>query len=238
MIVSSGLIARTRLLSLALVATVALGACSHNNPDRLVVEYSYLEEREIHRSFTEDGLLLEEFDINEDGAIDNRTYSQPLDRWGEPLEDLEEFTPFTLPRTRLVRRELDLNHDGNVDLIKHYDTKGVILREEIDSDFSGGIDRITHFSNGLIARRELDVDENGVFEERRFYIRGKIFRVEIDEDQDGQTEYWQFYTDGVLTRAGRDIDGDRVIDEWLQEADLATLRARERQRIEEGETPE
>lgn len=230
MIVSSSVITTLRGLRLSLLFVAGFAGCNHNNPDRVVVDYVYLEERETHLSFTEDGLLLEEFDVNKDGVIDNRAYSQPLDRFGEPLESLEGYTPSTLPRSRMVRREIDLNHDGLVDLVKHYDFKGQILREEVDSDFSGVVDRITHFSNGFVARRELDVDENGIFEERRFYIRGKIFRVEFDENQDGQTEYWQFYTDGVLTRAGKDIDGDRVIDEWLQETDLATLREMERRR--------
>ena len=236
MIVSKLALSSSMLLVCAAAATLA--SCARSNPDRVTVDYEYLEERDIHSSFTEDGLLLEEFDIDRDGVIDNWVFSQPLDEHAEPLTDLTDYSPLTLPQTRLVRREIDLNFDGDIDLIKHYDYRGQLLREEVDSDFSGTFERTTHFTDGIVVRRELDLDENGVQEERRFYIHGKIFRVEMDEDQDGKTDYWQFYTDGVLTRAGHDRDGDGVIDEWLQEHDLSTLRAMERHRNEPaGETP-
>lgn len=217
-----------KLLSGAALAFATFSGCAKNNPNRVIIEHEYLEEREIHISFTEDGLILEEFDINQDGHLDNWAYSEPQDRYGEPLSDLQEYTPSTVPRHRLVRREIDLNFDGQVDLIKFYDFKGQVSRENVDSDFTGFFERVSYFNSGTVVRREIDLDENGVWEERRHYVQGKIFRVEIDENQDGKVDYWQFYTDGVLTRAGYDRDGDNIIDEWLQEYDLATLRARER----------
>lgn len=227
------------LFSLACVAGAALAGsagCAHNNPERVEVSYHYLEERDIHRSFTDEGLLLEEYDINSDGEIDNWTYSQPLSKHGEPipLEDLSQYSPTTLPSYRLLRRELDINFDGSLDIIRHYDAQGKVAKDEVDSDFNGKIDRVVQYSKGVITRRSIDADEDGYFEEIRHFIKGKLFRVEKDTNNDGQTNYWQFFDEGVLSRAGFDHDGDRIIDEWLQAGDLA----RARQDIQKSEEEE
>lgn len=197
--------------------------CSKQNPPRLEVSHVYLEEREIQRFFTEDGLLLETYDINRDGAIDNFAFSQPLSRHGDELtlEELDEFTPDTLPNFRLVRRELDMNFDGNIDFVRHYDGRGQVTKDEVDTDYDGGFDRIVHYNNGLISRREIDADGDGYFEEVRYFIKGQIFRIEKDTTNSGQANYWQFFEEGQLVRAGFDHDGDRVIDEWQLAEQLA-----------------
>lgn len=200
--------------------------CSKQSYERVERSVVYLEELSIQRNFTDEGLLLEEFDINRDGNVDNYSYSQPLDKYGDPLEDLTGYTPYTLPNYRLVRRELDLNFDGETDFIRHYDVRGNIARDEVDTNFNGVIDRTVSYSNGVVTRRDIDGDENGHVEEIRYYVTGKLFRIERDENQDGQTDYWQFFTEGVLTRAGYDHDGDRVIDEWILSSQLGALRDR------------
>lgn len=229
---------RTSFFVLPAAALLAAGALlSHtgcaNNPARVETSVHYLEERDIHRSFTEEGLLLEQFDINRDGVIDNFSYSQPLSRHGEELsvEELAEFTPTSLPDYRLVRRELDINFDGKIDFIRHYDVRGGIDKDEVDTNYNGIVDRVVRYSNGIITRREIDADEDGYFEERRHFVKGQIFRIEKDTTGNGQPDYWQFYEEGVLTRAGFDTDGDRVIDQWLVAAELQRAQ-RETQRDE------
>lgn len=225
------------MTGLAVCSASLMAGCAKNQPERVEVSYHYLEEREIHRSFTDAGLLLEEYDINEDGTIDNRTYSQPLSRHGEPLslQDLANYTPSNLPNFRLVRRELDINFDGVTDFVRHYDERGGIAKDQIDSNFNGTVDRIVHYSKGTVTRRDVDADEDGYFEEIRYFVKGQLFRVEKDTTGSGQANYWQFFIDGVLNRAGYDHDGDRVIDEWLMAADL--VKAREAAAREEAAEP-
>lgn len=220
---------RSALLFCGLVgvgSSVMGTGCSKQSPPRVERSVVYLEELSIQRSFTADGLLLEEFDINRDGIVDNYSYSQPLDKYGDPLEDLSGYTPYSLPNFRLVRRELDLNFDGKTDFVRHYDVRGNIARDEVDTDFNGAYDRVAYYSSNVITRRDIDADENGVIEESRFYVSGQLFRIERDENQDGQTDYWQFFNEGVLTRAGYDRDGDRIIDEWLISSQIGALRDR------------
>lgn len=217
------------------------GACSKQNHERLEVEYVEAQVSAVEREFTEDGLLKESFDIHRDGTHDSWLFSRPLDEDGALIapEDLADYRPRDISRKRSVRREIDVDGDGNIDLIRYYDEQGNVNKDEVDSNFDGNIDRVIYYKDGVINRREIDADRDGVFEEVRQYIKGEIFRVERDTNGDGQPDFWMFFKDGKLERAGVDLNGNLAIDEWLITQDLERIEREfeDSEREEEETTP-
>lgn len=227
---------RTAAVGLASAFLLFGGACSKQKHDRVEVEYVDAHVSGVERAFSADGLLKESFDVHEDGFHDSWAYSLPLDEDGVliPREELVDYRPQDITRKRPVRREIDVNGDGEIDLIRHYDEHGNVNKDEVDSNFDGSVDRVIYYRDGVIIRRAIDADRDGVFEEVRQYIKGEIFRVERDTNNDGQPDFWMFFKDGKLERAGVDLSGNLVIDEWLVTQDLKRIE----KEIEDSEREE
>lgn len=219
-----------------MMASVILGACGAKQPERVEVLYVNAHENEVRQEFTDDGLLKESFSVRREKHEDSWYYSQPLDDDGAVISqaNLQELRPSDISKKRPVRRELDLNGDGRIDLVRLYDEDGKLKSDEVDSDFDGTFDRILYYRDAHITRREIDADQDGRFEEVRQYIKGALFRVERDTTGDGKPDFWMFFKEGVLERAGIDVDGDGIIDEWLISKDLRRIE-KEIQRSEEQE---
>lgn len=233
---------RKAYFSAALIAATALwSGCGAKQPERVEILYVDAHESEVRQEFTQDGLLKESFAVRRKNHEDSWYYSQPLDEDGAaiPMEDLQELRPADISKKRPVRRELDLNGDGEVDLVRTFDNEGKLKMDEVDADFDGVFDRILYYRDGQITRREIDVDQDGKFEEVRQYIKGTLFRVERDTNGDGTTDSWMFFKEGVLERAGVDIDGDGVIDEWLISKDLRRVEkeVQDSEREEDARAP-
>ena len=208
-----------RVPSLLLIAAggLALSACAgRNTPPSRSVTVVYTDARMIERAFTDDGLLLERYDVNNDGVIDNYVYLQPMDDYDMDLQDLTGLMPYEIENVRVVRKEIDVNFDGTIDVIRFYNRRGVPFREELDTNFDGNVDRRNYYDGDRLVRREIDTNGDGTFDERRHYAEGELFRVERDTTGDGQSDTWQFYERTQLVRVGRDLDGDGVIDAWQQ----------------------
>lgn len=211
--------------SAALIAAAwTMNACGTSH-ERVEVSYVDAHHSDVAREFTSEGLLKESFSVRREGVEDSWYYSQPLDEDGARLEGeaLAEYRPADVPQKRPVRRELDLNGDGAVDLIREYDDEGKLKRDTIDTDFNGHFDRVLFYRDAKISRREIDSDQDGEFEEVRQYIKGELFRVERDTNGDGAPDFWIFYKDGAVDRAGVDLDADGVIDEWLISSELRSI---------------
>ncbi len=114
------------------------------------------------------------------------------------------------------RREIDLNHDGKIDVIRLYGPDEKLSREEFDLDYDGKIDVVSIYDRGLLVRQELDQNRDGRFEAVRYYERGKLVRREVDEHGRQKPNRFEFYEQGELDRVGLDRDGDGVIDLWEQ----------------------
>lgn len=166
------------------------------------------------RVFTAEGLLLNASDINLDGRPDNFEFFAVLDANGEQIFEFEDLSPYDTLNLRIVRKEIDVNFDGSVDVVRTYNRQQELTREELDVNFDGSVDFINHFEDSVIVRRQIDNDNDGVFEETRFYREGALYRVEKDTDGDFIPDYWEFYLDGTLARIGRDFDADGIIDNW------------------------
>ncbi len=120
----------------------------------------------------------------------------------------------------LIRKEIDLNRDGKIDVISYFDDEGRLEKEEMDGDYDGVFDWTDHYQDGYRVMSEYDTDYDGVANVWKYYIRNddgsqpRLDRKERDTDGDGMVDVWErFNTDGEVIRTGRDTDGDGKMDE-------------------------
>ena len=128
-----------------------------------------------------------------DTKVDGAETVQLLDLNGDGKADVWKVSvklPGSGDKAMLVRKDLDVNFDGRVDIRRHYDTSGEVEREEMDLDFDTRVDAV------------------------HFYRKGALYMSEIDMAFDGRTDVWKFYDDGELVRKERDLDGDSTVDSW------------------------
>lgn len=117
---------------------------------------------------------------------------------------------------RLVRKELDLNWDGRVDISRTYTENEQVESEKIDLDFDGKIDQVNFYEKGVIVRKERDIGYTGKPNTWIFYEKGKIVRKERDNDGDGKIDYWEYWENDQVDRVGEDLDGDGNVDRWTK----------------------
>ena len=117
-------------------------------------------------------------------------------------------------RGPLVCKQVDLNKDGRVDLVTHFDSEGDIEAENADMDFDGRFDILAHYKNGSIVREDQDTNYDGQADVSKFYEGKNLARVEIDRDQDGVVDTWEYYEGGKLDRIGYDTTGSGKVDRW------------------------
>ena len=157
-------------------------------------------------------------------APEERVTQYDLHHTGKP--DVWEYTVTTSdaegkPVDRLVRREMDMNGDGRVDLVTWFDEHGQPEKEALDLDFDGRADQVNTFEDGRIARKERDFDGDGHPDEIELYEKGQKVRVERDTNRDGRIDTWEYFENGRLARTGEDTDGDGKIDRWTTPPDAA-----------------
>lgn len=120
-------------------------------------------------------------------------------------------------RDRMVRKELDINWDGRVDITTYYDARGEREREAMDLDFDGKVDSVFFYEKGVSVRKERDLDGDGRTDEWLYYERGKLARKERDSNGDGRVDYWQYWENDHIDRIGEDLDGDGNVDKWSRD---------------------
>ena len=145
-----------------------------------------------------------EFDLNGDKKPDVWTYT------------VKAKTPEGKDYDRLVRKELDINWDGKVDIARSYDAKEQIESERLDLDFDGKVDQVNYYEKGVIVRKESDLNSSGKFSLWRFYEKGKLVRKERDTNGDGKVDYWEYWEGDQVDRVGEDLDGDGNVDKWTK----------------------
>lgn len=132
-------------------------------------------------------------DINEDGVADQWTLSQGGEK----------------------RIERDLNFDGSVDMWQYPDSAGQIVEEEMDLDLDGNVDLVVFYKDGTITRKELSTDFSGLFTIVKYYDgKGALLRVERDDDADGDIDIWEYYENNQRIRVAWDNDDDGTPDEF------------------------
>ncbi len=145
-----------------------------------------------------------EFDLNKDGKPDVWTYTVA----GKSADgkDIDQ----------LVRKELDINWDGKVDISRTYDDKELISIERLDLDFDGRIEITNFYEKGVRVRSERDLAAAGKPSEWVYYEKGKVVRKERDSNGDGKVDYWEYWEGDQVDRVGEDLDGDGNVDKWIK----------------------
>ncbi len=148
-----------------------------------------------------------EFDLNGDKKPDVWTYTRMVA--GPDGKEVE----------RVVRKELDINWDGKVDISRLYDEREQVSRESLDLDFDGKIDQVIFYEKGVVVRKERDLSSQGKPSLWVFYEKGQIARKERDTNGDGKVDYWEYWENNQVDRIGEDLDGDGNVDKWTKNPD-------------------
>ena len=117
---------------------------------------------------------------------------------------------------RLVRKELDINFDGRVDIVRFYDEREQLSKELMDLDFDGKIDQANYYEKGLLVRKERYLGAHGKPDEWVYYEKGHIVRKERDLHGSGKVDYWEYWEGDQVDRVGEDLDGDGNVDKWTK----------------------
>jgi hypothetical protein len=115
----------------------------------------------------------------------------------------------------LTCKQVDLNHDGRVDIVYYYDQGGAqSTLEEFDLDFDGQFDLTVYYVNGKKVREEMDSNYDKRPDLWKYYEDEKLVRIERDTDYNGKIDEWQYYEGGKLDRIGYDTTGSGRVDRW------------------------
>jgi hypothetical protein len=114
----------------------------------------------------------------------------------------------------LTCKEVDLNHDGKVDLVYYYDDKGVVSMDQADTDFDGKFDMTVYYANGKKVRMEFDTNFDGRPDVWKYFEDEKLVRQERDTNNDGKVDEWEYYEAGKLDRIGYDTTGNGTVNKW------------------------
>ena len=154
----------------------------------------------------EDGLIVERYTLDDDDKPDVVKY---FEEYPDPEDE-------SVIKRRLRKKEVDVNSDGTIDIVRMYNKAGTPTQEKIDVDLDGNADAVNYFDNGDLVKKEVLSKDGSDVVETRFYTDGKILRVERDLNEDDKVDYWEYYEQGSLDRIGRDIDADGRADSWTR----------------------
>ncbi len=150
--------------------------------------------------------IIKKYDTNRDKKPDRFTIFEKV-KDGEP---------------RIFAKQMDLNSDGKIDVWRFYDKKGSVMKEELDVDFDGNVDEVDFYLNGIIIRRELDSQFDEKTDIWKYYDeKGNLNRLEEDQNYDGTPDYWEYYANNVITRIEKDTDMDGKADIFKRQGDIS-----------------
>ncbi len=141
------------------------------------------------------------FDDDNDGNIDRIAFDDDGD--GTP-DRINHYAIDDDGTARVIRRDSDLDDDGNIDRTVHLNADGRWERVELDADDDGTIDRIDHYSFAAdgtrsLTRTDFDTDGDGTTDRSEAYIYdgdGNRIRTRFDDDNDGNIDRIAFDDDG------------------------------------------
>ena len=111
------------------------------------------------------------------------------------------------PGQLLIRKEMDLNGDGKVDLWRWYGTTATIEKEALDLDFDGKVDEIIFFDDKGVPGEEGEaLNFDGKPNLWKYYEKGQLVRKERDTKGNGRVDTWEYWEGG---RDGPHRDGHR-----------------------------
>lgn len=192
----------------------------------------------VDTEILEDATFVEYVDVDLDGDVDAIRRYEVLDDEGEPLTEVADVASSDRESMRQVSKDLDVNGDLQMDVFRFYSANGELVREELDVDFDGVVDRVQHFDGATVTHKESDDDGDGVADTVRYYRGGALFRIEVDADEDGTAETYYYYDERGLHRRGEDTNEDGAIDEWTRRAAALAPAGVEGASAAEADAPE
>lgn len=197
---------------LTLVVAAALTACASTKaqgPEATTETTAEAETKPGGFSRPESGQGITEVDTNGDQRTDLvKIWSAPPNA----VPDKEDGTP----GVDLLRKEVDLNHDGKVDVWSWYGPEGEVTRQAYDLDFDGRVDVVAHYEKGVVIRKEVFQSFGAEPDTFKYYEKGLLQRVERDRNGDGRIDTWEYWEGEQIDRIGEDLDGDGNVDKWIK----------------------
>ena len=121
---------------------------------------------------------------------------------------------------------MDLNHDSRIDVWRYFNEEtGAVVKEELDLDFDNNVDRIDYYIGGVVRRSEFDFQFDVKPDIIKSYDEaGQIIAIEFDQNGDGIIDYWEYYRNGVIERIEKDTnkDGKPDVSKMPGDADFKT----------------
>jgi hypothetical protein len=114
----------------------------------------------------------------------------------------------------LMCKQVDLNHDGKIDIVYHYGDDGATSFEEFDLDFDNRFDLRAFYQGGRKVREEMDTNYDQRVDFTKYYEADRLVRIERDGNNDGRVDEWMYYEAGKLDRIGYDTTGSGRVDKW------------------------
>lgn len=143
-----------------------------------------------------DGTVEQTTDLDGDGQVDVWTSFREVKAGKDQVRRL------------MVRKAVDLNRDGRVDIQMAYDDQGDLVREELDLDFDGRADVVRHYRKGKPEREDVASRFDGRIDIRKFYEDGVLVVKQVDTARNGHFDEFQYFVGNKLARVGWDRDGD------------------------------
>jgi hypothetical protein len=194
-----------RYCSIALVGALAT-ACQAHNASSASSQKQTAEEMEGITQHQEGDLTVKTYDLFHTGRPDVWEYYKTIP---DPAGGK--------PTLQLVRKEMDLNDDGKVDLWRWYNDKQQVVKEALDLDFDGHVDELILFDDkGVPVKKELALNFTGKPNLWKYYEKGNLVRKERDTKGTGKVDTWEYWEGGHIDRVGTDTDGDGVVDQWTK----------------------
>ena len=112
-----------------------------------------------------------------------------------------------------VCQTVDLNFDGQSDVVVHYDALQRERRKALDLDHDGRTDLVEVYREGSLTAKLLDTDGDGRSDTWREHDGAKLLRIERDTNGDGRGD-WLRVLEG-LGGGGHeliDLDADGLAD--------------------------
>ena len=162
----------------------------------------------------DDGRLEEQIDLNGDGQYDVTSVCYPIIQSEGATEEENPASENLTCRYEsvMIRKDLDLNFDGEIDRVRHYED-GALMRIVNDGDFDGHFEWTDYYQGGTLVLTELDPDADGAVEIYKVYRSGRIYRIRRDTDGDNRIDQWEYFTEsGEIDKVGFDLDGDGRMD--------------------------
>lgn len=168
------------------------------------------KERELPASvYQEQKLTVAPGKWGNDRALDVRRRTLDADRDGKP----EEVLFVDAKSGQVLRKESDLDYDGNIDAWSVYQN-GQMVAREIDSDRDGKLDAWESYAGGRMQTREVDRNGDGVRDAFFHYDGDSLVEEKHDANNDGQIDLVIAYASRHRVRSEEDANKDGRIDTW------------------------